>query len=278
MDCAIVSSTLAGLAAELGIRCSPGSDIAVMISELEWLGSFSPEDPQPHTAHRVDRERSLRAFPMFEQARRVARALLVTQSMPGSSERARHLRKRFDRLKTQNELAQDVLFEIEMAGKLAEAGIPIAFEEPDIIAFPSQPTEIAFACKRPRTSKAIKQCLRDASRQICDSGRDGVILIGVEAILHRDEPTGRPITYTTPISDLQPFGRHKLDQSLGSLNPSLAGAFRSDQVLGVIFCGILTAWARTEYRYAWIRRSIPNLTQVSSGTLLAVIEERMFPE
>ena len=43
-----------------------------------------------------------------------------------------HLKKRLNRLETQDEQAQDYLFELEVAERLVRQGHGISFEEPDM--------------------------------------------------------------------------------------------------------------------------------------------------
>ena len=64
-----------------------------MVREVEWMGSFPPDSEQPETALSADRQRTLRAFPYYEQGARIALALSRARGIPGSAEKVRFLRK-----------------------------------------------------------------------------------------------------------------------------------------------------------------------------------------
>jgi len=66
---------------------------------------------------------------------------------------AKHrIEKRIDRIDTQDDQAQDHLFELELTGRLAKwPGLEIELAEPDIlIRYPADHPPMALACKRPR--------------------------------------------------------------------------------------------------------------------------------
>jgi hypothetical protein len=59
--------------------------------------------------------------------------------------------------------------------------------------------------------------------------------------------------------------------------PGLTRAFQTSQVLGVLFCGVVTAWSQqpSAYLYRWLHRHIPNLGS-RMPELVSIIEQLMF--
>ena len=76
-DCANIATVLAKHVERLGVRIPAGSELGAFIDDLRWLGSFEQAAPQPDTAWAIDKARAARAFPRYEQAVRIARALIL---------------------------------------------------------------------------------------------------------------------------------------------------------------------------------------------------------
>lgn len=127
-QCATQAALLKEGLGYFGIKVNATSDVGRMIAALEWMGSFPPEAVQPDTAFTADRKRALQAFPLYEQALRIARAVTWARTVPGAREKVLHLKKRVNRLETQDEQAQDYFFELEIAERLVRQGHAITFE------------------------------------------------------------------------------------------------------------------------------------------------------
>jgi hypothetical protein len=275
-ECRGIASLLDRAIAKHTIRCSPGSDLATMLDAARWMGSFPDESPQPETAYRVDPQRGARAFLLIEQARRVAVAVTWVEDAHGLGDRAKFLKDRFNRLATQDARAQDALFEIEVAGRLARTGLTIEFDEPDIIVTAGT-ASLALACKRPRRQERIADRVSEAARQIEKQKHDGLIVIGIEALFHRAD--GRRVQHFETESDveLQQVTDHRMGEILTDIAPQLQRAFQSNQVVGIMLCGVVTAWSKipSAYLYRWVRARLPNFGH-AEPSLVNTIDQLMF--
>jgi hypothetical protein len=75
------------------------------------------------------------------------------------------------------------LLEIEVAGRLARAGLKPVFAEPDV-RVRIMGRDLGVPCKRPRSVKRIADALRDARGQVKRSGGGpAVTVLGIEAII-----------------------------------------------------------------------------------------------
>lgn len=211
--------------AHFGVSVNPTSDVGRMIEALEWLGSFPPDAPQPEAAAAVDRARALRAYPLYEQAIRIAHALTLTRDVPGAEKLAARLRKRVNRLVSQNEQAQDFLFELELGGRFVAQGLTITFEEPDIVLH-AEGHRFGIACKRPRNSDRMRERIREAADQIVSRPEQGVIAVGVEALFHHSGDAKRPtVVYLGDPSMLEAEGNRRLDGAIMTALPAIRTAF-----------------------------------------------------
>ncbi len=133
---------------------------------------------------------------LYEQAIRIAQAVALAQGIPGARERVVKLKKRLNRLTTQDEQAQDFLFELEVGARFTRLGLAITFDEPDIVLHSSDGHRLGLACKRPRNVRRLRERLGEAADQITAGIDQGVIVIGVEPLFHRSNDPQRPtVTY-----------------------------------------------------------------------------------
>jgi len=175
-ECRQVVSKLRQALGFFRLTPNPVSDLARMIRELEWLAD--------NLDSISDVPRYDRAFPLIEQASRIAFALESLQPVSGAEAKVRWLRKRIDRLTTQTEQAQDYLFEIEVAGRLARAELELAFREPDIVVSLPQTGDVLLPCKRPRTPAGFADKLHEAVSQVRRAGGGpAVTIVSIEAML-----------------------------------------------------------------------------------------------
>lgn len=182
-DCAVLASLLSGALARMGVKVNRTSDISRMLSALEWLGSFPPTAPQPDTAYKQDRKRAVEAAVLFEQASRLAAVITLAEGIPGGVQIVRKLKKRIDRMKTQDEPAQDFFFELDIAQRLYKRGFSVAFEEPDIVL--GVEDKVGLACKRPRRFERLRQRIEEGSEQVERSQLPGFVVVGLEALFHK---------------------------------------------------------------------------------------------
>lgn len=274
-ECRDVAELLERAIARHEIRCPGGSDLDRMVKACRWMGRFPDDAIQPDAAFAADSEQAKDAFPLFEQARRVASAVTWTEEAPGLTDRMRFLRKRFDRLKTQDSKSQDAIFEIEVAGRLARTGLHVEFSEPDIVVSAGH-ERLALACKRPRREAAIADVLRGAAQQIEAQSEPGIIVVGIEAIFHRRDNGVIGFSMASD-AEFAEETRVRLDALLVDVAPSMQRAFQTPQVLGVLYCGVVTAWSKqpSAYLYRWLRRHVPNLG-APTPALVGIIEDLMF--
>jgi hypothetical protein len=257
------------------------SDVGRMIAELEWLGTFPPDAPQPDAAWAENPARAKIAFPLYEQAIRVAQAVAFSRGIPGARERVLKLRKRLDRLTTQDEQAQDFLFELEVGARFTRLGLTITFDEPDIVMHSSEGHRLGLACKRPRNVDRLRERLGEAADQITAGDDQGLIVIGVEPLFHKSHDPERPtVTYLGDASMVRAEANRILDNALGSARLEIVSALGKG-VAGILFCGVVTGWARQvaegrdAYHYQWIHRAISHPDALE---LAQVVETKLFPD
>ena len=256
-QCATVASILKAVVGSLGWSLHPSSELATMIREVGWMGSFPAEAMQPEAAVAVNKQRGLEAFVLYEQAKRLAIALGWSATITGFRERAGLLRGRLDRLKTQDGPTQDFLFEVEIAYRLFRHGLPVALDEPDVIATLEDDVKLAVACKRPRSLAGVAQAVRRGSRQIRARGYPGFIAVGMEAILHRSGDPSRPtVLYLVSDADeLQVWAEGFFASAATSAVHELTRA-AGGLVAGVLLCGVITGWSQHPsaniFRWFWL--------------------------
>lgn len=254
-----------------------------MLAALEWMGSFSPDSPQPDTAWAADGERAKRSFPLYEQAIRITHALTVTRDAKGADKLAAKLRKRVDRLVSQDEQAQDFLFELELGARCVSHGFTISFDEPDILIHTADAPKFGIACKRPRNAARMRERIHDAIHQIISmpSEQAGIIAIGIEPLFHHSGDTTRPtVLYRGDLAMLKHEAHKMLDEAVLGATPEIQSAFDAG-VAGFLFCGVITGWAkdvlpgRDAYHFQWIHRSISHADAMGVADLL---EQHLFSE
>lgn len=280
-QCAAQATTLKDALDYFGIKVNPTSDVGRMIASLEWMGSFPPETVQPDAAFASNRNRALRAFPLYEQALRVAGAITWARTVPGAREKVLHLKKRLNRLETQDEQAQDYLFELEIAERLVAQGHTVTFEEPDVVLHVKSGDRLGLACKRPRNLRQLRERIKEAADQVKAQPFQGVIVIGVEPLFHKSGDPQRPtVTYLGDPPMVASAAYDLLDAAMLRAHREIATAF-AQGVAGMLFCGIVTGWARqivgphSAYHYQWIHRAQSHPDALG---LAEVLEARLFPD
>jgi len=277
----VTAAKCAGFAASMrasleafGIAPNPLSDIARMIDEMAWLGSFPPDSLQPDVAYAADATRSLKAFTLIEQAQRMSEILTWAQQIPGSRDPVAKLRSRSNRMVDQDAKALDFLFELDIAYRLTIRGSDVAFEEPDLV-IRWNGFKFGLACKRPRNVQQMRKCIRKAAKQIAAQPYPGFIVIGLEAMLHiSGDPVKRTVVYHVPTpGDLALMVDPQIDEWVRRGEPEILKSF-AEGVWGILFCGLATGVADSISQgfggpiYEWFRRARSNPEFPDSAELL----------
>lgn len=265
----------------LQIAIPPEASIEQLTCDAEWLGS-GPEDLFADSGrYHEDATRFATAFVRMEQAGRVADAVLWASRMQGARDHARRwMRARIDRIETQDDQGQDLLFELEIAGRLARwPGLEIELAEPDIlIRYPPLSEPLALACKRPRSVRSVGHAVEAARNQIRTHGHPGAIVVGLEAIFHRSDEGARPYVYSL---DSPADARRDGDAVANEIASALAAhpdRMFDPRVAGIYLCGLLTYWSRqpSAYGYLWIRKSIPNPEAPGGPEVIDMLNHLLF--
>lgn len=276
----IANDIRSGLAA-IHVELRPDAMLSHMLADAEWLGT-GPEDLfGADTRMDEDADRFARAFMRMEQADRLSNLLHWAKNVGNLQTHSRRwIQKRIDRTETQVEEAQDLLFEVEIAGRLARwPGMQIELAEPDIlIRYPADSEPLALACKRPRSENSLERAIRDAKRQILAAGYEGIILVGTEALFHMPADSSGPVTFKaeTP-AEARSAGEERTRQIMAAFSASAKWLW-ANRIGGVYFVGILTYWSArpSSYGYAWIRDSLPNPTLGGASAALQRLDWLLF--
>jgi hypothetical protein len=282
-QCQLVAAQIGSALDRFGLHLNPASDLAQMVREMEWLGSFDADPFSPGGAAEksrgADKERFISAFLHLEQARRIADALTWAAKVANSETVVRWLRKRIDRIATQDEKSQDYLFELEIAARFASKGLTVSLEEPDIVVTLPNGFRFAFACKRPRHAGRVGPMVREAADQVTGSGLPGIAVIGVEALLHRSEdPTRKTVFYAASNPEsARAEGERIVGEAIAEARKDISRAFEKG-LGGILFCGIMTFTSQRPSAYAWnwIRQRVPNPSVAPAAKVLAVIDGLLF--
>lgn len=259
-ECRSIAKSLRGALETYAITPSPGSDIAKWLVELEWLARMIVVHTGVHVPT-AEKARYDRAFAMVDQASRIASALDALRGVDGVELRARWLKERFDRLETSRAKAQDFLWELEVAGRLARGGLFPAFQEPDITVRACGET-VKLPCKRPRSLARIRDALRRASDQVdAHGGGPALTIVGVEAIVQpaRNEDVPRH-AFTAPNAFATREDFHAATRTITrdlrlQTTHDVEGHLRHEGIVGVIMAGIVAgtvAEAPPGYVGCWV--------------------------
>ena len=282
-ECRGVAALIGSAVNRFGLRLDGASDLARMIRDMEWLGSFNADPFAPGGAAErsqgAEKERFMWAFLHLEQARRVAHALTWAANIANSESVVQWARKRIDRIATQDEKSQDYLFELEIAARFARKGFTVALEEPDIVVTLSTGTRFAFACKRPRHAGRVGPMVREAADQVLRSGLPGIAVIGVEALFHRsDDPTRKTVFYdAADPASARAEGERFVTEAVDASRKDISRAFEKG-LGGILLCGIMTFTSRqpSAYAWEWIRRTVPNPSVAGAAEGLGAIDALLF--
>lgn len=259
----------------LGIRLHPTQGLGAMLKGLEWFGSYPPESHQPEAAWKDDPERAVRFFGNFEQVKRVAIALTLAPHIPGDSRRFRLLKDNFNRLENPGSKALDLFFELDIAHRLLKRGIPVAFEEPDLVVGLSG-MDFGVACKRPRKRSTVAENILKGAKQVRRHGR-GLVVLNLELVLLPDEdPHPRnPIFHAPDWAKFQEL-QTVIDNVAAECQRKMGDAFAKPEyeLWGVLFCALATAVlddakdGQPAGVFQWFRKPVSPPTQPGTAELL----------
>lgn len=251
----------------LGVRLGAVSPVARLLVEVDWMASFDgPPLDMTSGASRVDAERAADAVIRFLQMQDITAALVALGPVAlGNPEAVKALRKHFDRIETQTADAQDRLFELEVAGRLARRGIEVDFDEPDIVAKAVGLGRFCLACKRPHNLDRLRERITKGADQITTRGLTGFVVIDLQPLIFTNNDDVRRTRYYELHGDAQLA--HELaadmDGRIAVVADTVARARQVERVAGVVFAAM--GWGVTEnpprptYEWAWVARpSIPS--------------------
>ena len=169
-----------------GIPIRPRSDISLLIRETLWLSKNI--DKSRNSLTEQDQRRFIDAFLRVEQAKNISNVFSRLNEIQVPNHKLKFLNKRLDRLNREGDSrAPDMLFELEVAGRLARFKTfwNIQFAEPDIvIEFPGG--KIGISCKRPKGINRLSERIKEAAKQGNKSDLSFLIIVGVRDIIMED--------------------------------------------------------------------------------------------
>jgi hypothetical protein len=251
----------------LDVKLSASSPLAALLTDVEWLASFEgPTLDGVSGASSEDPDRAAGAVLRFLQVQDITAALVALGPRARANPEALSaLRKRFDRIETQEAATQDRLFELEVAGRLARRGIWVEFGEPDVVARSTGLGRFCLACKRPQNVDRLRERIREGADQIARRGLRGFVVADLQALIFKNDDDVRRTRF------YELHGAAQLAQELAAnmdgwiavVADAVARARRVDRVAGVVFATM--GWGETKnpprptYDWAWVTRpSIPS--------------------
>lgn len=259
-ECRTLSSILAKSFSYLAITVPPGSDLGKMQNAIDWLASFPTNCDLLVEAQRKDERRTVDAVLWYEQAKRITIAIGWACEIEGGDALVRRLRKRFNRLESQDVSALDFFFELDIAHRIAQRGLLVSLQEPDILVQVDN-LQIALACKRPRSLRGMAAKIKQGAEQVIKRDRFGFVVVSLEPYFHMPYGPQRGV-FAYSVEDLDHLievAEPMVEDAISATSPALTQIFDKG-VWGVLFCGLITAYARRPPAvvYHWARRPISN--------------------
>lgn len=222
--------------ARYGIPIRPRSDIGLLVKETRWLAEYI--DKSRNSLSEKEQRRFIDAFLRVEQAKNISNIFYRLDEIHIPNHKLKFLNKRLDRLNREGDSkAPDILFELEVAGRLARFKTfwNIQFAEPDIvIEFPGG--EIAISCKRPKGVKGLSGRIKAAAKQGDKSDLSFLIIVGVRDII-MEESFLRFRTH----DEFTKFVDDSLEKLMNNYSAPINYAFEKGSG-GVIFCDRFVAF------------------------------------
>lgn len=166
-----------------GISISPNSDIDSIIKYTLFLSEYldRPYDVLTET----ERRKVANAYLRIDQAMHIAHIFNRLRKTQIPKNKVKFLKKRLDRLSIRGDSkAPDILFEMEVAGRLAgkHPNLVIKFDEPDIVVeYPNG--RVGFSCKRPKNETRLFERIKEAAEQGKRTNMPFFVVISADEIL-----------------------------------------------------------------------------------------------
>lgn len=228
--CRAVAASLRRSLAELDVELPAGSPLAMLLVDVDWMGSFDGPPRDPTTgASSENPQRVAKAFLRFFQMEDVARSLDALGSTARANPDARRaLRRHHDRITTQTADAQNYLFELEVAGRLVRA--------------------------------RLRQRIAEATRQIERRAIAGYVVVDLQPLLFKNDALDRPTRFYDlgGAAELREELAAEMDGWIAVVTDAVARARAADHVKGVVFAA--TGWGihddgpEPQYAWAWVTR------------------------
>lgn len=213
---------------------------------------------------------------ILDQAENIATifAMLGTTEIP--KVKLCSLTSRLNRLNSVgNPRARDILFELEVAGRIARhPELKVSFEEPDIVI--DMPVGfLALACKRLTSVKQIDKRIRKAADQGSRSSHPFFIILEVEHLITRGK-----FVFAPSEDELERQCNRELDNLLMNCSSAALSAFDKG-CGGIILCrrlvGIVGSLPGNAHAIRWYVRHkyIPNIEFPDAAATLGTLVELM---
>lgn len=240
-----------------GIRLPPDCDLAQMLEHLRWLASFGGRVLYNISKHGADRRSALRALLEFEQCTGILAAVQAADRVPGGQEKLSVLRKRLNLLGGPDAPARDTLFELTVAGLLAQMPMPLEvdFAEPDIVLTDVDGYQIGIACKRPHTVARLADHIKNASRQCRQQSFPCAVVVDVSCIVASpDKGSAANLLSFNRGKELEQHLQTRLRELCETEKDAMNRAFHRGTTSVILFLHA-TAFVGEPLQYAYRRRT-----------------------
>lgn len=256
------------------VPIASNSHMRFFLNEISWLASH--EDIFVDAVGK-NQDRALRAFLRAFEAVHVEKALAESSGIPGVRGTLKYLAKR--RMSETGTMITgkgwELLYELEIAGKLRNTEWELSFREPDIVAtIPELDHTLAFACKRPRKLNALSGCLKKAVNQLSGSRQVGLIVVGLDGLLRHAIKRS-----DTPESFKEEAGR-EMDAAIETAHGQTAHTLDKWSAGGLFFtCRFIATLRKPScYYYLNLVRNIPAVDKDPTGTINALVSQLLREE
>lgn len=253
-ECTAIARSLTESLDHFDVAVHESSDLATMIHEIGWMGSFGGAPLLPGGAIDVDRQRTLRALISVLQARDIARTLEACRHAVGDTSKVEGIRGKIDRQRYQDASAQNALFELEVAGLLLRAGLEVELStppHPDVVCRLNG-AAIGFECKRVQNRDRLRQQLKKARKQITKQDLPAAVIIDVQPLLYRTNDPKKPVYFdlVPSIEELLRIHSAQIRELGESIAPDVQKAFDSG-VAAVVLCAMTWGMSEQPSAYVW---------------------------
>src|SRR3990172_8493881 len=104
--------------------------------------------------------------------------MTLAPEIPGGSRKFHLLKDNIHRQENPESKALDLFFELDIAHRLLKRGLPVEFNEPDLVVGLSG-DDFGVACKRPRKRATVGENVINGAKQVKRHGR-GLVVLNLE--------------------------------------------------------------------------------------------------